>query len=106
MHWLITQIRDLPWWIPGVMALSIYWVPKVILWPFRRIDWVHILVEEQAEMLSVMALMGFYLVYTLSKTDVPMAEVALFIIICGAVGAIAWLGVAGATCFSGSFVCR
>lgn len=95
MQWLIIQIRDLPWWIPGVMALAIYWVPKVILWPFRRLLWFQILVEEQAEMLSVMALIAFYVVYTLAQITVPIAEVALFVVACGALGSIAWLLVAG-----------
>lgn len=98
MHWLILQIRDLQWWIPGIAALAIYWLPKIILWPFRRLLWVQILVEEQAQMLAVMALIGFYLVYTLSKTAVPIGEIALFIVACGALGGIAWVCVAGATC--------
>ncbi|KPV42374.1 hypothetical protein, partial [Alicyclobacillus ferrooxydans] len=97
MHWLILQIRDLPWWIPSVAALAIYWLPKIMLWPFRRLLWIQILVEEQAQMLAVMALVGFYLVYTLSKTAVPFGEIALFIVACGALGGIAWLCVAGAT---------
>ncbi|KPV45627.1 hypothetical protein [Alicyclobacillus ferrooxydans] len=99
MHWLIIQIRDLPWWIPGVTALAIYWIPKVMLWPLRRLDWVHILVEEQAEMLAVMALVGFYSVYVLSKTSVPMAEIALFIVTCGTLGGLVWLCMASATFF-------
>ncbi|KPV41913.1 hypothetical protein AN477_20220 [Alicyclobacillus ferrooxydans] len=36
--------------------------------------------------------------YTLSKTAVPFGEIALFIVACGALGGIAWLCVAGATC--------
>ncbi|MCF8567779.1 hypothetical protein LLE49_23950 [Alicyclobacillus tolerans] len=97
MHWLILQIRDLPWWIPDVAALAIYWLPKIILWPFRRLLWVQILVEEQAQMLAVMALVGFYLVYTLSWILIPIAEVALFVVACGALGGLAWLCIAGVT---------
>lgn len=94
VHWLVVQIRDLPWWLPGLLALSLYWLPKLTLWPFRRFAWIEILVEEHAEMLAAIALFAFYMVYVLSWIAVPFAEVALFIVACGALGVLIWLSVA------------
>jgi len=94
VHWIVVQIRDLPWWLPGLLALSIYWLPKLTLWPFRRFAWIEILVEEQAGMLAAISLFAFYVVYVLSWLTVPLAEVTLFIVACGVLGVVAWLIVA------------
>lgn len=94
VHWLVVQIRDLPWWLPGLLALSIYWLPKLTLWPFRCFAWIEILVEEHSGMLAAIALFAFYMVYVLSWIAVPFAEVALFIVACGALGVLTWLSVA------------
>jgi len=45
-------------------------------------------------MLAAISLFAFYVVYVLSWIAVPFAEVALFIVACGALGVLAWLSAA------------
>lgn len=79
MHWVIKYIQELPWWAPGMIVLSFYWLPRFLLWPFRKVTavWEH---AEFGENFVLIMFVPFYLVYILSRTVEQLAEIALVIV--------------------------
>lgn len=76
MHWMVTQIGLLPWWVPAFAAVSLYWIPRFALWPFSSSEtcWEFV---ELGETTANMAFIPFYVVYILSRTVEQLAELAL-----------------------------
>lgn len=79
MQWVMQHIQELPWWAPGMIALSFYWLPRFLLWPFRRVTelWDH---TEFGENFVLIMFVPFYVVYILSRTVEQLAELALVIV--------------------------
>jgi len=88
MHWIITQISLLPWWAPGIIALSIYWIPLFIFWPFHA-KYEIFSYTELYDTAMKMAIIPFYILYILSRTVEQLAELAFIFVCLGVLGALA-----------------
>lgn len=84
MQWIMKYIQDLPWWAPGMITLSFYWLPRFLLWPFRKIKglWEH---AEFGENFVLIMFIPVYLVYILSRTVEQLAELVLILMALGSI---------------------